>query len=111
MGWFRVPLSDVEQPLVLDHRDCHIDRLMRQRMWALWLLDCGETRPQTAAILRVSRATVQRPVAAYRTGGLSRLASRGDVGTASAWTTSDRRPSSPSDPPARSPRRASASRR
>ena len=112
MGWFRVPLSDVEQPLVLNHRDCHIDRLVRQRMWALWLLDCGETRPQTAAILRVSRATVPRPVAAYRTGGLSRLASRGDVGTASAWTTCDERLKAEfSERPARSPRRASASRR
>ena len=50
MGWFRVQLSEVEQQLVLDHRDGHIDRLVRQRMWALWLLHCGETRQKTAEI-------------------------------------------------------------
>ncbi|MSR60052.1 MAG: helix-turn-helix domain-containing protein, partial [Planctomycetaceae bacterium] len=71
MGWFRVQLSEVEQRVVLDHCDCHVDRLVRQRMWALWLLHCGETREKTAEILRVSRATVQRHVAAYRTGGLA----------------------------------------
>ena len=84
-------LSEVEQQLVLDHRDGHIDRLVRQRMWALWLLHCGETRKKTAEILQVSRATVQRHVVAYRTGGLSRLASRGEVGTANEWTTFDER--------------------
>ena len=89
MGWFRVQLSDAEQQLVLEHRDCHIDRLVRQRMWALWLLHCGETRQKTAEILQVSRATVQRYVEAFRTGGLSRLASRGEAGTASEWTIFD----------------------
>ena len=91
MGWFRVQLSEVEQQLVLDHRDGHIDRLVRQRMWALWLLHCGETRQKTAEILQVSRATVQRHFEAYRTGGLSRLARRGEAGTASEWTTFDER--------------------
>ena len=66
---------------MLDHRDGHIDRLVRQRMWALWLLHCGETRQKTAEILQVSRATVQRHVEAYRTGGLSRLARRGEAGS------------------------------
>ena len=91
MAWFRVQLSEAEQQLVLDYCDCHIDRLVRQRMWALWLLHCGETRQKTAEILQVSRATVQRHVAAYRTGGLPRLASRGEAGTASEWTTFDER--------------------
>ena len=89
MGWFRVRLSADEQGVVLDHRDCHVDRLVRQRMWALWLLHCGQTREQTAEILRVSRATVQRHVAAYRTGGLAGLARRGHAGTASDWTPFD----------------------
>ena len=89
MGWFRVQLSEVEEQLVLDHRDGHIDRLVRQRMWALWLLHCGETRQKTAEILQVSRATVQRHVEAYRTGGLSRLARRGEVGAAKEWTMFD----------------------
>ena len=91
MGWFRVQLSEDEQQVVWDHCDCHVDRLVRQRMWALWLLHCGETREKTAEILRVSRATVQRHVAAYRTGGLAGLASRGEAGTASDWTPFDER--------------------
>ena len=32
MGWFRVRLSDGEQQVVLEHRECHVDRLVRQRM-------------------------------------------------------------------------------
>lgn len=91
MGWFRVKLSDVEQRVVLDHRDCHVDRLVRQRRWALWLLHCGQTREQTAEILPVSRTTVQRHVAAYRTGGLARLASRGEAKTTSEWVPFDER--------------------
>ena len=91
MGWFRVQLSEVEQRVVLDHRDCHVDRLVRQRMWALWLLHCGETREKTAEILRVSRATVQRHVVAYRMGGLAGLASRGEAGAASEWSPFDER--------------------
>lgn len=82
-------LSEDEQQVVLDHRDGHVDRLVRQRMWALWLLHCGETREKTAEILQVSRATVQRFVAAYRTGGLAGLASRGAGATASQWTLFD----------------------
>jgi len=89
MGWFRVRLSADEQQVVLDLRECHVDRLVRQRMWALWLLHCGETREKTAEILRVSRATVQRYVAAYRTGGLAGLASRGAAATTSEWTPFD----------------------
>ena len=91
MGWFRVQLSEFEQRVVLDHRDCHVDRLVRQRMWALWLLHCGETREKTAEILRVSRATVQRHVVAYRMGGLAGLASRGEAGAASEWSPFDER--------------------
>lgn len=90
MGWFRVRLSADEQQVVLDHRECHVDRLVRQRMWALWLLHCGETREKTAEILRVSRATVQRHVAAYRTGGLAGLTNRGASTTASEWAPFDK---------------------
>lgn len=89
MGWYRVRLSADEQQVVLDHRESHVDPLVRQRMWALWLLHCGETREKTAEILRVSRATVQRYVAAYRTGGLAGLARRSVAAKASAWTPFD----------------------
>ena len=91
MRWFRVPLSADEQRVVWDHRDCHADRLVRQRRRALWLLDCGETRKQTAEILRVSRATVPRQVAAYRTDGWAGLTRCGAAGTASEWTPFDER--------------------
>jgi len=91
MVWFRVKLSADEQQVVLEHRDCHVDRLVRQRMWALWLLHCGETREKTAEILQLSRATVQRHLAAYRTGGLTGLASRGEARIASEWTSFDER--------------------
>ena len=77
MGWTRIRLSDDEQRAVLEQREGHVDPLVRQRMWAVWLLHCGQTREKTAAILRVSRSTIQRQVAAYRTGGLSGLARRG----------------------------------
>jgi transposase len=89
MGWFRVRLSNDEQRVVLDHRECHVDLLVRQRMWALWLLHCGETREKAAEILQVSRATVQRYVGAYRTGGLAGVMSRGDAEAVSAWTPYD----------------------
>lgn len=89
MAWFRVQLSADEQQVVWDHRDHHADPLVRQRMWALWLLHCGQTREKTAEILGVSRATVQRCVSAYRTGGLPELARRGVSATASEWTPFD----------------------
>ena len=89
MAWFRVQLSEVEQQVVLDYRDHHVDPLVRQRMWALWLLHCGETRGNTAKILQVSRATVQRHVVAFRKGGLAGLASRGEAGRVSEWTQFD----------------------
>ena len=89
MGWFRVRLSDDEQRVVVDHRECHVDRLVRQRMWALWLLHCGETREQAAEMLQVSRATVQRHVAAYREGGLASLMSRGEGVVVSEWAPHD----------------------
>jgi transposase len=89
MGWYRIRLSDDEQRVVLDQRECHVDPLVRQRMWALWLLHCGETREKTAEILQVSRSTIQRYVAAYRRGGLSGLASRGEEPTVSRWAPFD----------------------
>ena len=39
-------------------------------MLVLWLLYCGLTREKAAEVGGLSRATVQRYVVAYRTGGL-----------------------------------------
>ena len=89
MGWFRISLSDDEQRAVLEHRECHVDPLVRQRMWTLWLLHCGETREKTGKILQVSRATIQRQVTALRKGGLSGLASRGQASAERRWTAFD----------------------
>jgi transposase len=73
MAWFRVRLTKEEQRIVQEELDCHPNRPIRQRMRALWLLHCGLTREQTAKIVGVGRATVQRWVAAYRDGGLDGL--------------------------------------
>lgn len=73
MAWFRVQLSADEQSQVLEDRDNHPHRRIRERMWVLWLLHCGQTRENAAQICDVSRATVQRFVAAYRDGGLEGL--------------------------------------
>jgi transposase len=42
-------------------------------MLVLWLLHCGLTRQKAAEIGGLNRATVQRYVAAYRSGGLDGL--------------------------------------
>ena len=42
-------------------------------MLVLWLLHCGTTREKAAEIVGISRATVQRYVAAFRAGGLDGL--------------------------------------
>ena len=73
MAWFRVQLTEAEQGVVQAEREAHPNPRLRQRMLAVWLLHCGVTREKAATILGVGRATVQRWVAAYRTGGLDGL--------------------------------------
>ena len=46
---------------------------VREKMLVLWLLHSGLTRQKAAEIVGVSRATVQRYVAAFREGGLDGL--------------------------------------
>ena len=46
---------------------------IREKMLVLWLLHTGLTRQQAAKAVGVSRATIQRYVAAFRQGGLDGL--------------------------------------
>lgn len=73
MAWFRVNLTDDEQRIVNDERESHPDQLVRRKMFVLWSLHCGLQRQQAAQLAQVGLATVQRYVAAYRTGGLDGL--------------------------------------
>jgi transposase len=73
MAWFRVRLTEEQQRIVNEERVSHPHMRVREKMLVLWLLHCGSTREQAAEVVRVSRATVQRYVAAFRAGGLDGL--------------------------------------
>ena len=73
MAWFRVRLSEEEQRVVNEERCCHPNLRIREKMLVLWLLHTGLTRQHAAKAVGVSRATVQRYVAAFRQGGLDGL--------------------------------------
>jgi transposase len=73
MAWFRVQLTEQEQRVVNEERCCHPNLRIREKMLVLWLLHTGLTREQAAKGVGVSRATVQRYVAAFRQGGLDGL--------------------------------------
>jgi transposase len=73
MAVFVITLTEDEQRVVNAERDSHPEAHVRRKMLVVWLLHCGLTRAKAAEIARLSRPTVQRYVAAYRTGGLDRL--------------------------------------
>ena len=73
MAWFRVQLSEEEQRVVNEERCCHPNLRIREKMLVLLLLHNGLTREQAAKAVGVSRATVQRYLAAFRQGGLDGL--------------------------------------
>jgi transposase len=73
MAWFRVHLTEEQQRIVNEERVAHPNLRVREKMLVLWLLHCGATREKAAQVAGVSRATVQRYVAAFRTGGLDGL--------------------------------------
>src|SRR5947199_9347031 len=73
MAWFRVHLTEDQQRIVNEERVAHPNLRVREKMLVLWLLHCGATREKAAEVTRVSRATVQRYVAAFRAGGLDGL--------------------------------------
>ncbi len=73
MAGFPIALTEDEQRVVNAERDSHPDAHVRRKMLVLWLLHCGLTRQKASAITGLSRPTVQRYVAAYRSGGLDGL--------------------------------------
>src|SRR4029077_5469801 len=73
MAWFRVHLTEDQQRIVNEERVAHPNLRVREKMLVLWLLHCGATREKAAEIAGVSRATVQRYVAAFRDRGLEGL--------------------------------------
>ena len=73
MESFRVRLTEEQQQVVHEERSAHPNPRIREKMLALWLLHNGVTRENAARIVGVSRATVQRYVAAFRDGGLDGL--------------------------------------
>jgi transposase len=83
MAVFRIALTEDEQRVVNAERDSHPEAPVRRKMLVGWLLHGGLTRKKAAEITGLSRPTVQRYVAAYRTGGLDglrRWGVRGPVG-------------------------------
>src|ERR1051325_8172832 len=83
MARIPIQLSDSEQAIVASERLAHPNLRVRCKMLALWSVHTGLTRLQSAKVAGVGRATVQRYLAAYRSGGLDGLRSC-DVETARA---------------------------
>src|SRR5262249_7133454 len=73
MAVFAIALTEDEQRVVNAERDSQPEAHVRRKMLIVWLLHCGLTRAKAAEIAGLSRPTVQRYVATYRTGGLDGL--------------------------------------
>jgi transposase len=73
MAWLRIRLTEEQQRVVNEERSVHPSPRVREKMLVLWLLHNGVKRRDAAQIVGVSRATVQRYVAAFRQGGLEGL--------------------------------------
>lgn len=69
----RLTFSEPEQQALHLGRFEHPHPRVQQRIEALWLVSQGLTYPEVARLCRVSEATVDRFVAAYRRGGLDGL--------------------------------------
>src|SRR5262245_58488114 len=78
-----IALAEDVQRVVNTERDSHPDAHVRRKMLVLWLLHCGLTREKAAEVAGLSRPTVQRYVAAYRSGGLDGLRRWGGRGPVS----------------------------
>ena len=78
-----IHLSEPEQAIVNAERDSHPNPIVRRKMLVLWSTHCGVSRVKTADVVGLGRATVQRYLAAYRTGGLDGLRHWGVTGPVS----------------------------
>ena len=111
MAWLRVRLTEEQQHVVNEERSSHPNPRIREKMLVLWLLHNGVKCQDAAKIVGVSRATVQRYVAAFREGGLDGLRQwnpNRPVSEMAAYRDLIRGPSR-SNPPAPWPRRVNAS--
>jgi hypothetical protein len=43
MAWFRVKLTEEEQRIVKEDRECHPEDHVRRKMWVIWMLVYGNT--------------------------------------------------------------------
>jgi transposase len=73
VAWYRIHLTEEQQQVVNEERTAHPNPRVREKMLALWLLHNGLTREKAARVVGISRATIQRYVAAFREGGLEGL--------------------------------------
>ena len=73
MARIHVRLDEQQLRVVDEERSSHPNLRVREKMLVLCLLHNGVTRQGAAKIVGVSRATVQRYVAAFRDGGLDGL--------------------------------------
>src|SRR5258708_37068851 len=73
MARIPIQLSESEQTTVASERYSHPDLHVRRKMLVLWSVHSGLTGLQAGKVAGVGRATVQRYLAAYRTGGLKGL--------------------------------------
>jgi transposase len=71
----RAPLtfSDDDRSTLATERYHHPDPRVQQRMEVLWLLSQGETQARAGQLAGVSKATVERYVALFRSGGIPAL--------------------------------------
>jgi len=76
MAWLRIRLTEEQQQVVSEERSAHPNPRVQEKMLALWLLHNELTREKAANIVGISRATIQRYVAAFREGGLEGLRRR-----------------------------------
>jgi hypothetical protein len=104
MAVSRITLTEDERRVANAERDYHPEAHTRRKMLVVWLLHSGLTRAKAAAVAGPNRPTVQRYVAAVRTGGLRRWGIRGP---SSVPTPSASRGSA--DPRGRRPKRRSES--
>jgi hypothetical protein len=70
---FLIALTEDEREVVNAERDFHREAHVRRKMLVVWLLHCGLTGMKAAEIAGLSRATVQRCIAAYRAGEMDGL--------------------------------------
>lgn len=84
MARIPIQLSESERAIVASERYSHPNLHVRRKMLVLWSVHSRLTHRQAGTVAGVGRATVQRYLAAYRSGGLDGLRRWNVVGPVSA---------------------------